>query len=148
MGMDIGIYMQRKTNTGWKNIGLYNPRKELAGIWRRGYEIADYIKDGFHLTINDTDIEELKTMAFEAGWRNEEDEEDENGLPLFYVGTYTKVKYLARKEQYNQYDSFEEAQDQRVFWNELDQEIANYLEFADYGWMDPDNIRVIAFESF
>ncbi len=145
MGMDIGIYMQRKTVKGWKNIGLYNPRKELAGIWRRGYEIADYIKYGFHLATDSIDIEELKTMAFEAGWRNEE---DENELPPFHVGTYTKVKYLARKEQYNQYDTFEEAQDQRAFWNELDQEIANYLEFADYGWMDPDNIRVIAFESF
>jgi hypothetical protein len=141
MGMDIGFYIQRHTKEGWVNVFLYKPNNTIAEIWFNGYDVAEYLKEQAYLDVNRADIEKL---ARDTGWRDN----DDDSIPVYHAMTYTKIKYLTIVTKYDVHDTVEETNDQRQFWEQLNKDIMYYLSFSDYEYEDPDNFRIIAFESF
>lgn len=141
MGMDIGIYIQRRTQDGWKNVSLYQSDNKKVVIWYRGYDIADYFRDCGSMHV---DVKDLRELALQEDWI----ERASDILPCWHAITYSKIKYLANLQGlYNKEDTIEESVDQANFWRNLKDKISMYLEFTDCEYIDSDNIRIIAFES-
>lgn len=145
MGMDIGIYIQRRTSDGWKDISLYqkdNEEIKKVVIWYCGYDIAEYFREHSNMYV---DIKDLRELAFNENWIEEKDEV----LPCWHVMTYSKIKYLANLQgNYNKEDTIEESMDKADFWGNLKDRVYRYLDFADYDYINSDDIRIIAFESY
>lgn len=146
MGVDIGFYIQYKDREeGWKNAFLYKDDKyeNVVGIWRCSWEAYDYIKYNFYLDIAKEDAVKLFKIV---GWRDENDEDEE--IAPYYAISLSKLNYLAKKPYVTSEEDLEDKVNEKAFFNELVTEIQNYLDFADYGHLDMDNIRIIAFVSY
>lgn len=142
MGMDIGIYIQRRTNNGWEDISLYQTGNKRVVIWYRGYDIAEYFRECGSMHI---DIKDLRELALKENWIEEKNDD----LPTWHVMTYTKIKYLANlQEVYDTENEILQDAHEAEFWRNLKDEIYMYLNFADYDFINSDDIRIIAFESY
>lgn len=141
MGMDVGIYIQKRTHEGWKNVSLYHSDNTKVVLWRCGYDTADYFRECGSMYV---DIKDLRELAFQENWI----ERTSDMLPSWHVMTYSKVKYLANfLGNCNETDTIEESFDKVRFWEDLRNEIYMYLSFAGYEYTNSDDIRIIAFES-
>ena len=145
MGMDIGIYIQRRTSDGWQDVSLYqedNENNKKVVIWYCGYDIAEYFREHGSMYV---DIKDIRELAFKENWIEEKDED----LPCWHAMTYSKIKYLANFQvNYNKEDTIEESIDKTEFWESLKNRVHMYLNFADYDYINSDDIRIIAFESY
>lgn len=143
MGVDIGFYIQYKDREeGWKNVLLYKDNKyeNVVGIWRRGWDTYDYVKYNFYLDIAKEDAVKL----FKAvGWGDEDEE-----IAPYHAISLSKLNYLANKPCTTSEENLEDNTYEKAFFNELVTDIQNYLDFADYGYSDMDDIRIIAFASY
>ena len=142
MGADIFMYVQKKDAKGWKDITLYKNDDKEVEIWRRGWEVVDYLKEFFLMGVTE---EEKVQFAINRGWYDDEYDED---APLYAI-SYAKVKYLALFD-FKQIDrnTKEEANDLHRFWFNLQTDVRAFLSFADEDWVDEDNIRILAFCSY
>lgn len=143
MGMDIGVYIQRRTGDGkWKDVSLYNSDNKKVVIWFRGYDTADYLKECGNMYV---DLKDLKELAFQEDWI----ENENDVLPCWHAMTYSKIKYLASPQgNYNVEDTIDESINKARFWESLKDRVYMYLEFEDCEYVNTDDIRIIAFESF
>lgn len=146
MGVDIGFYIQYKDKEeGWKNVLLYKDDKyeNIVGIWRRGWDTYDYVKYNFYLDMTKEDAIKLFNAV---GWRDENDEDEE--IAPYHAISLSKLNYLAKKPYVTSEENLEDNVYEKAFFNELVTEIQNYLDFANYGHLDMDNIRIVAFVSY
>lgn len=141
MGADIYFYIQKKdVETGkWENITMYKGDGEEVALYRRGYEAWDYIKGEFTHDMTENEIKEF--VAGKKDW------EYHDALP-WYTLTYSYIKFLPNKGMYEAEETPEEYFEESKFWNDLKDEIGNFLNLADETWTHPDRIRVVALVSY
>ena len=140
MSADIYFYIQKKTDNGWAEIGLYNSDKDFVDIHRCGGEAWDYLKDHWHCHV---DLKGVEKLASEHDWAFDDDDE----VP-YYCATLTKIKYLTIIHKYDVLNTPTEDRDIHQFFTDLFQEIRDYIGFAGDGLIDSDNIRVVALVSY
>lgn len=138
MSVDVYFYIEKKTDNEWKDISLYNSDKDFVDIHRCGGEVWDYLKDHWHCHV---DLDHVEKFASEHDWVFDID------VP-YYCATLTKIKYLTVIHKYGVLNTSAEDRDIHRFFNDLYQEIRDYIDFAGDEFIDSDNIRVVALISY
>lgn len=141
MGADIFFYIQkRNVEIGkWENITMYKGDGKEVALYRRGYEVWDYIKSEFTYDMTENEIR--------AFVKEKQDWEYDDSLP-WYTATYSYIKFLSNKARYEIGETPEEYFEENEFWTNLRDEINNFLTLADEEFTHPDKIRIITLVSY